>query len=319
MSDTSNIERRRRRVQRLKKMIVVTFFLLVIIPTVICIWLAVSLHVTRNNLSEMNAQYEAQLKITTDLQSELEEETMARIAAEAEAAEAAVAINLEGDIDDTVDVAKEDVRKVYLTFDDGPSIYTEQILDILDEYGVKATFFVTGENAEKFPERYQMIADRGHTLGMHSYSHIYSEVYRDKDSFIADLEKIQGFLTGITGKTPVIYRFPGGSSNTVSATDMNELCAYLTEQGITYFDWNVSSGDASSQTLSADRIVANCLAGVSNNQNAVVLLHDTSAKYSTVAALPVILEQIQAMDNTEILPITEDTVAVQHRESKEIE
>ncbi|MBR3635842.1 MAG: polysaccharide deacetylase family protein, partial [Lachnospiraceae bacterium] len=85
-------------------------------------------------------------------------------------------------------------KKVYLTFDDGPSPNTEKILDILDEYDVKATFFVTGYQAEKHPEWYKEIVDRGHTIGMHSYSHVYSDIYSSTDAFFADIDKLHDYI-----------------------------------------------------------------------------------------------------------------------------
>lgn len=314
MSNTSNTERRRRRVKRLKRMIVSFFVLMVTLPIAGCIYIGCKLHVTNNNLAEMTSQYEAQLALTSDLQKKLTEEMRMRENAEAEVAEAAVSINIErhDDEEESPFVPQDNTKKVYLTFDDGPSIYTGQILDILDQYGVKATFFVTGEHSD-YEEMFVEITKRGHSIGMHSNTHIYSEIYKNKESFEKDFFAIRDYIIKTTGVTPVIYRFPGGSSNTVSATDMKELCEFVESQGVTYFDWNVSSGDATSQTLSAARIVANCMAGINNYQDSVILMHDTSAKYSTVAALPVLIEQIQAMEDVEILPITEQTEAVQHK------
>ena len=322
MEDTSIQNRRRKRVKVIKALIILFFLIFITIPVACAIYLGCALYMTNNELMEMSSQYEAQLTITDDLQQRLYTEENERIAAEAELSEAAVSINLENVDSDIVETESGDekpVREVYLTFDDGPSIYTEQILDILDEYGVKATFFVTGEAAESFPERYQAIYDRGHTLAMHSYSHIYKDISQDKDRFVKDFNRIRDFVKGITGEEPVIYRFPGGSSNTVSQTDMDELCEYLNAEGVKYFDWNVSSGDASRITLSSDRIVANCLAGINNHNESVVLMHDTSTKYTTVAALPTLLETLSAMEDVEVLPITADTVAVQHKELKEAE
>jgi len=323
MSDKSNLDRRRKRVKRLKRLILTFFFLIITIPIALCIWLGCTLHGIRNDFAEVVSQYDAQLAITDELQEKLEAEKEARIAAEAELSEAAVSINIESDVDEvTEDFVKpeepvEAVKKVYLTFDDGPSIFTEQILDILDSYGVKATFFVTGQAVSEHPERFLEIVNRGHSIGMHSYSHKYGEIYKSKDNFIKDFEKVKDTVTQVGGITPAIYRFPGGSSNTVSATNMDELCEYLSGQGVTYYDWNVSSGDASTQTLSAERIVANCLAGIAGHDESIVLLHDISTKYTTVAALPTIIEAILAMEDTEILPITDQTIAIQHRESKE--
>lgn len=319
MNDISNTDKRRRRVKRLKHLIIAVFFLVLIVPTTLSIFLGYMLYTQNNELAEMSSQYEAQLAITEEVQEKLEEEKNSRIAAQAELSEAAVALNVDSGsgINNTSDGEKS-IKKVYLTFDDGPSIYTEQILDILDKYGVKATFFVTGEAGIEQAKRYKMISDRGHTIGMHSFSHRYSEIYKSEENFSKDVDKIRNFLEEVTGKTPVIYRFPGGSSNRVSATDMGKLCKYLTENNIRYFDWNVSSGDASGQTLSPERIVANCMAGIDNHKNSVVLFHDTSAKYTTVAALPTILENLSKMENVEVLPITVGTELVQHRKSEEI-
>jgi len=204
------------------------------------------------------------------------------------------------------------IHRVYLTFDDGPSIYTDDILDILDEYGVKATFFVVGRENTASYSRYIRIVEEGHTLGMHSYSHVYSDIYASPESFAADTQRIRSLLEDVTGQTPVFYRFPGGSSNDVSATDVRELADYLESQGIIYFDWNVSSGDAGKVPLTSDQIVRNALNGIETRDTTVILLHDTAAKRSTVAALPAILEALQAMDNVEILPITYDTAVIQH-------
>ncbi len=203
------------------------------------------------------------------------------------------------------------IRRVYLTFDDGPSATTNEILDILDEYGVKGTFFVTGKEGEKYADVYRRIIDDGHTLGMHSYSHKYSELYSSLENFATDLQRLQTFLYETTGTWCKLYRFPGGSSNTVSKVDMKSLIDYLGLEDITYFDWNVASSDDRSG-ITKDIIVANVMTGVPKFQNAVVLLHDAPDKRTTIEALPEIIEQIQSMENTVIVPITEDTLPVQH-------
>lgn len=202
------------------------------------------------------------------------------------------------------------IRRVYLTFDDGPSSNTERILDILDQYGVKATFFVVGK--EGYADQYKRIVEDGHTLAMHSYSHKYSEIYASLDAYKEDLTKLHDFLYEITGEDCKIVRFPGGSSNTISHIDMWELINYLNEENMVYFDWNVSSGDATGGRKSADQIAKNVLDSVGQFNNAVVLFHDAAGKDSTVDALPVIIEKILESDNTVMLPISEDTVRVQH-------
>mgnify|MGYP002512657139 CR=1 FL=1 len=204
------------------------------------------------------------------------------------------------------------VRKVYLTFDDGPSSNTERILDILAQYDVKATFFVVGREEERYQELYQRIVADGHTLGMHSYSHKYDEIYQSVDSYAQDLSRLQEFLYETTGVWCRYCRFPGGSSNTVSGVDMYDLIAYLDEQDITYFDWNVSSGDASNSYISEEAIINNCMTTLPKYQESIILMHDASNKNTTVEALPALIERIQAMDNTVIVPITEDTEPIQH-------
>ena len=200
---------------------------------------------------------------------------------------------------------------MYLTFDDGPSSSTDEILDILDQYNVKATFFVCGKPDTRYTELYKRIVEDGHTLGMHSYSHKYSQIYASLDSFKEDFEQLRVFLYQTTGVWPEFYRFPGGSSNGVSKVDMSELTAYLDEQKVTFFDWNVSAGDDKSGATK-DTVYANIVNNIPKFKHCVVPMHDAADKKHTVEALPEIIEAVQAMDDTVIVPITEDTLPVQH-------
>lgn len=211
-----------------------------------------------------------------------------------------------------------DYRKVYLTFDDGPSSNTEAILEILDRYGVKATFFVVGKTDEHSQEMYRRIIEAGHTLGMHSYSHRYGEIYASTEAFTEDLEKIRGYLYEMTGQTSCFYRFPGGSSNALSSTDVQELIDVLDERGILYFDWNVVNGDAGSVKLSAAQLADNVTNNMERYRTAIVLMHDAAGKPATVEALPTIIERILQMDQTVILPITEDTARIQQVKAEEV-
>ncbi len=205
-----------------------------------------------------------------------------------------------------------DTHKVYLTFDDGPSSRTDDILDILAEYGVKATFFVVGRESEEDYRLYNRIVDEGHTLGMHSYSHRYSKIYSGEEAFTEDLDKLTDLIEDTTGVTPKFYRFPGGSSNTVSSIDIHRFIDILDERGISYFDWNVSVGDATGLPITADAIVSNALSGVEERESTVILMHDGQYKKATVDALPRIIEALQSMDDVEILPITSETELIRH-------
>ena len=204
-----------------------------------------------------------------------------------------------------------DTLKVYLTFDDGPSSNSDEILNILDDYNVKATFFVVGREDEHSLAVYKRIVDEGHTIAMHSYSHNYSALYSSLDTFQSDLERIQNLIYDTTGVECDLYRFPGGSSNQVSNADMTEYIKYLNEQGIRYLDWNVASGDATSVAYSSDDLVENVMSDVVKYKTSVVLMHDADNKNATVEALPKLIEQLQGIGAL-ILPVSEDTEMIQH-------
>jgi len=203
-------------------------------------------------------------------------------------------------------------HKVYLTFDDGPSKQTEAILDILDEYGVKATFFVVGKEGEKVKERLQMIYERGHTIGMHSYSHDYADIYDSMEAFRTDFLKSKKYIYDAIGVETRYFRFPGGSSNRMGKIDMNEVVEFLKEQGVEYYDWNISSGDGGGNLMPARVIVDNCVKHISRYDTSIILMHDSAGKTTTVEALPQIIEEILAMEDTAILPITNSSNPVHH-------
>lgn len=313
--DAANRLARRKRVQFLKKLIIFILVMAILIPTTISIILGVQLHNVRKELKELQAQQkETSVIDNTDAEEEAgaEDNTDDLLSGENNP-------DIDSDItddmavDDTEELLyDEDVRKVYLTFDDGPSSNTGRILDILAEYDVKATFFVVGKEEEKYQSLYKRIVEEGHTLGMHSYSHKYNEIYQSVDSYAQDMSKLQDFLYELTGVECKFARFPGGSSNAVSKVDMHELIDYLNEQGIVYFDWNISSGDASSSYISTDTILNNCLAQLPQHKECIILMHDATNKDTTVEALPILIEQIQAMEDTIIVPITENTEPIQH-------
>lgn len=216
------------------------------------------------------------------------------------------------------DAEKEEVQKIYLTFDDGPSSNTAKILDILKEKNIKATFFVIGKEDDESKAMYQRIVAEGHTLGMHSFSHKYSVIYESLEAFSEDVAHLQSYLAEVTGVTPTIMRFPGGSSNRVSNTDMKEFIKYLNEKGITYYDWNVESGDATSQAYTADELIQNVMKDIGIYHTSIVLMHDSSAKSATTEALGPMIEQLQAI-GAELLPIDENTVPIQHIPADSVE
>lgn len=184
---------------------------------------------------------------------------------------------------------------VYLTFDDGPSANTQKILEILERYNAKATFFVTGTN-QNYNYLIKEAHDKGHTIGLHTYCHDYKTVYSSVEAYFDDLTKVGNMVKDLIGYTPKYIRFPGGSSNTVSRKYtpgiMTTLSKEVINRGYQYYDWNGDSTDASGNNVPVNKLIANATSSKSNNIN--ILFHDTSAKSTTVQALPAIIENYLA-------------------------
>ena len=173
---------------------------------------------------------------------------------------------------------------IYLTFDDGPSYLTKEILDILDEENVKATFFVTSANEDT-----KRAYNSGHTIGLHTYSHDYAYVYASSNNYFNDLNKISDNVYNVIGIRSKFIRFPGGSSNTVSRNYNVGIMSYLTREvlnrGYTYFDWNVDSNDAGSDVYNSTNIYYNVINNISHNKTNIVLMHDSGSHSATVHVL----------------------------------
>ena len=175
--------------------------------------------------------------------------------------------------DEKVDPPNPVGGTIYLTFDDGPGRHTGRLLDILAKYNVKATFFVVDTGNYSALTR---MGSEGHTVAIHSASHTYKEIYASEEAYFADLEKMQSIIETYTGKTSMLLRFPGGSSNTVSRFNpgiMTRLAKLVEEKGYTYFDWNVDSNDAGG-ARTATAVYNNVVSAVANRSTSVVLMHD---------------------------------------------
>ena len=190
-------------------------------------------------------------------------------------------------------------RVCCLTFDDGPSANTDQILEILDRYGVKATFFIVGSSAtsDVSQERMRKIVAAGHTIGMHSWSHDYYKVYASVEDFLKEFNQLYEWVYQVTGVYPSVFRFPGGSINGYNQDVYQEIIAEMSRRGFVYYDWNVSAGDATATVRDTSAIVNDCLKGVGFGM-ALVLAHDSAARTTTVEALPAVIEGYQAAGYT---------------------
>lgn len=203
-------------------------------------------------------------------------------------------------------------KTIYLTFDDGPSPNTPRILDILDRYGVKATFFVINT---KYNGYMSDIVNRGHAIALHSYTHNYSRIYSSDEAYYNDLNAISDVVFNQTGVRTNIIRFPGGSSNTVSRKYCSGIMSRITkgvqDAGYQYYDWNCSSQDATGNNVPVETIVASCRKVPSSN-TVIVLMHDTGAKGTTVEALPQVIEYYRSCGYA-FAAISSSTPPVHHK------
>ena len=175
-------------------------------------------------------------------------------------------------------------KVIYLTFDDGPGEFTERLLDLLAKYDAKVTFFTTSAKPE-YAALMKREAEEGHTVAVHTYSHKYEKIYASSTAYWNDFEAQQNVIEEQTGQKTTLFRFPGGSSNTVSKNTpgiMTTLTNQSKAKGLTYFDWNVASGDAGN-TKDSNVVLQNCKTGVQNIKDPVILCHDV--KEYTVSAM----------------------------------
>lgn len=204
-------------------------------------------------------------------------------------------------------------KSIYLTFDDGPSAYTNQLLDILGKYNVKVTFFVTNQGLTKGHDNaIKRAFDEGHTIGLHTYSHNYKTIYASDEAYFNDLYAIQKKVKDITGYESKIIRFPGGSSNTISIGNkglMSRLTKAVEAKGFRYWDWNVYGGDAG-ETTNPSKIAANIIKELGSGSTYVVLQHDIK-EYSVKAVEAVI--QFGLSHGYTFRPLTMDSPTSHHR------
>ena len=207
---------------------------------------------------------------------------------------------------------KPEGKIIYLTFDDGPCIYTEKLLDVLAKYDVKVTFFVTNQ----FPNYQYLIkreAEEGHTVAVHSYSHVYGRIYKSREAYLEDLNMMNDIIEEQTGKRATLIRFPGGSSTAVSRQYcvgiMSDLTSFLTEAGFQYQDWNIPSGDSDGATTAAE-VFNNVKRYVQNYNISIVLQHDIKG-FSVDAVEQIIVWGLE--NGYTFLPLQPDSPTSHHR------
>lgn len=286
-----NIDYRKKRRKRIKTFIVAFIVFLLVFPIIFCIFLLFRMNRMERQIETLIAERGIEEHHSTAVPGVVKAEEKETVVSEPA-------------------VEEEKPKRVYLTFDDGPSRETEKILDILKKKKVKATFFVIGREDEYSKKIYKRIVKEGHTLGMHSYSHIYQEIYESEKLFQKDFQKISDFLFEVTGVRPSYYRFPGGSTG-IGSLSIGQCREFLDSQGVTYLDWNVIAANHVDEEVSKAQMVQSVMDGVSAYDTSIVLLYDSADKQMTAKSLGAIIDDLQA-GGYEILPVDENTTPVHH-------
>lgn len=183
-------------------------------------------------------------------------------------------------------------KVAYLTFDDGPSSRTKDVLDTLREKGIRATFFVVGSEINETRSEYlKQMAKDGHTIGIHTYSHNYTDIYASVESYLKDFEKVYNEVYEITGVKPNMFRFPGGSNNAYIKKIRKNLIAEMERRGFVYYDWNVSAEDAVGKPTTHS-VRDNVLYALRFSYP-VILMHDAQLNTITANILPELIETLK--------------------------
>ena len=183
-------------------------------------------------------------------------------------------------------------KVIYLTFDDGPSDrVTPKILDVLKEENVKATFFIVGNAAENRKYLLEREFSEGHTIAVHSYSHIYSKIYSSTENLLTDIDKCNEVIKSVTGSYSSIYRFPGGSFGL-----SNGLIEAVTAHGMNYIDWNASVCDAEYYSAPREILYANAIDTSKGRDRVILLAHDSTTKTTTAKALKDIIRYFKSQN-----------------------
>ena len=191
--DKMEVDYKRKRINFYKRIIITTILASILIPIALCVILLLKVHTLEKKLDGLE-QMVLEYNLEMEKQVEALSERMTEQTAEAMVVPETVKTELPTTTAEPEKADIEEKKKVYLTFDDGPSANTDEILDILRQYDVKATFFVVGKTDEASKEAYRRIVEEGHTLGMHSYSHVYDLVYSSREEFESDMLKLQSYL-----------------------------------------------------------------------------------------------------------------------------
>ena len=189
-----------------------------------------------------------------------------------------------------------DKKVAYLTFDDGPPNNTHQILDILKQNNIKATFFVLGSQVEIFPETTNRIYNEGHYIANHGYSHKYSEIYQSPEQVLNEFNQCNQIVAktiNVPEYNSHLFRFPGGSVGGKYAELKKQAITLLEQNDILHVDWNSLTGDSEKVNPTEEYLMDNLQKTTEGKNSLVILMHDAQAKKITAETLPKVIEYLQ--------------------------
>lgn len=259
-----------------------------IVSGVLLMVLVVALTITFTNVYKKRKAEERKAEVIR-----MQEEEKAKIVAQKEAERQAKLPKLtQTGIDNMSNIYNSETKRVFLTFDDGPSTNTTAILDILKQENIKATFFELGSRVEAQPELVKRAYDEGHFIASHGYSHVYSQIYETPEGALNEYNQCLQAIRNAVGEAeynPHLFRFPGGSTGGKYAEIKAQAKQILQDNEVLSVDWNVLSGDAEGNNLPVDTLLARTNETLGEKNSVVILMHDSQTKATTVEALPQII------------------------------
>ncbi|WP_443662520.1 polysaccharide deacetylase family protein [Clostridium sp.] len=183
-------------------------------------------------------------------------------------------------------LSKNDEKVIYLTFDDGPSVMTDKVLDILKQNDVKATFFLIGNQLKGYEDMVKRIYTEGNSIGLHTYTHTYKKIYSSRKGFISEMLKSQSEISSIIGVKPTIIRFPSGSSKHLTKTFLEELHGY----NFKVYDWNVVMSDGVNCNTPPDKLYREATKTTVKDHPIMLLMHCDYMHKNTCKALPRVIK-----------------------------
>lgn len=277
--------------QKLNKKKIAILVLCILI--LICLIITIKHTVTIMKGYKIYKQYETQLQ---SLKYQDEKEQQKKKEEEEKAKQAKIPKLTEEGKNNVNNIYKSDTKRAFLTFDDGPSEVTNQILDTLKQEKVKATFFVLGSNVKALPNVVKRIYDEGHYIANHGYSHVYSKIYASPQTVLDEFNQCNDAVKEaiqVPEYNSHLFRFPGGLAGGKYATIKNEANELLKQNEVMHVDWNSLTGDAETNNLSIEFELQRLRETSKGKNSLIILMHDAQAKKTTADALPNIIAYLK--------------------------